>query len=445
MKVNILSTCCQTVDIDEKCEFFVHSCQCFLSSHRNTNAYFSSFVEKNPMSAADMKRRAFASKKSETVETGIVKYDADEAAEVAILSRDCMKHLGDWYYPEGGWGWIVVMVSMLTSLLSTGMIMGGGHVMVASINKKLSLDMDNITGVLVTTGTLCSVQLWSPLATHLVTSRSPRLCSFFGALIMALAWLFTSFAHQLHQIVISYNILLGLGVSITQAGYTVIIGQYFKKNRAHLEIIMTAWMGVGQSLASLLQFWCFQSSGWRLGLQTISACVSLCVLTSLVLRPASVYHPQRHAILHMRQYMRQVLGKTRYKKRTVMDTMTILRTRAVKVILISGMISAVGLYTPLLSGSSIARHSGYTDTTLVWVQVGLGLAFAMGSYSSGRLCLIRHKGKNICVTLISISGVLLLLVQICPLIIKLFLCSLLAGAISTSGKVYLYKSARYMS
>ena len=100
-----------------------------------------------------MKRKVFASKKSETVETGIVKYDAEEAAEVAILSRDCMKHLGDWYYPEGGWGWMVVIVSLLTSVLSTDMIMGGGHVMVASINKRLGLDMGNLTGVMVTTGT----------------------------------------------------------------------------------------------------------------------------------------------------------------------------------------------------------------------------------------------------------------------------------------------------
>ena len=46
----------------------------------------------------------FAKTRCETVETGIVKYDAEEAAEVAILSRDCMKHLGDWYYPQGDWG-----------------------------------------------------------------------------------------------------------------------------------------------------------------------------------------------------------------------------------------------------------------------------------------------------------------------------------------------------
>lgn len=49
------------------------------------------------VNGVDFKRRVFASRpRQETVETGIVKYDAEEAAEVAILSRDCMRHLGDW-------------------------------------------------------------------------------------------------------------------------------------------------------------------------------------------------------------------------------------------------------------------------------------------------------------------------------------------------------------
>ena len=49
------------------------------------------------VNGVDFKRRVFASQpRQETVETGIVKYDAEEAAEVAILSRDCMRHLGDW-------------------------------------------------------------------------------------------------------------------------------------------------------------------------------------------------------------------------------------------------------------------------------------------------------------------------------------------------------------
>ena len=50
---------------------------------------------------ADLRRKVFASRAQETIETRIarldteaVKYDAEERAEAAILSRECMKHLG---------------------------------------------------------------------------------------------------------------------------------------------------------------------------------------------------------------------------------------------------------------------------------------------------------------------------------------------------------------
>ena len=108
----------------------------------------------------EIKRKLFANKAhNETVETGVVKFDAEEAAEVAILSRDCMRHLGDWYYPEGGWGWVVVTMTLITSVLSSGMLMGGGNIMVSSINKRLDLEADNMTGVMVTTGAVTSVQV----------------------------------------------------------------------------------------------------------------------------------------------------------------------------------------------------------------------------------------------------------------------------------------------
>ena len=81
-----------------------------------------------PTDLAQVRRRAFArSGHGKTVETGLVKYDAEEAAEVAILSRDCMKHLGDWYYPEGGWGWVVVLCTFLCNALTTGLLLSGDH------------------------------------------------------------------------------------------------------------------------------------------------------------------------------------------------------------------------------------------------------------------------------------------------------------------------------
>ena len=119
---------------------------CINSIYRVSIDFFFNNVSENCLcpgkkaATVEIKRKLFANKAhNETVETGVVKFDAEEAAEVAILSRDCMRHLGDWYYPEGGWGWVVVTMTLITSVLSSGMLMGGGNIMVSSINKRLDL------------------------------------------------------------------------------------------------------------------------------------------------------------------------------------------------------------------------------------------------------------------------------------------------------------------
>ena len=41
--------------------------------------------------------------------------------EEKILRRKEMAHLFQWYYPEGGWGWVIVFVAALCQALGQGM------------------------------------------------------------------------------------------------------------------------------------------------------------------------------------------------------------------------------------------------------------------------------------------------------------------------------------
>ena len=71
--------------------------------------------------------------------------DHSAKAEAIILSRDSMRHIGDWFYPEGGWGWKVVMTSLILNVLSIGLIMSQGQVMVISINARVGNETNNMT------------------------------------------------------------------------------------------------------------------------------------------------------------------------------------------------------------------------------------------------------------------------------------------------------------
>ena len=52
---------------------------------------------------------------------------------------------------------------------------------------------------------------FSPIITHVCSDTSIRLVAVVGGLVMNMAFLFASFANQLHQVFLSYGLLFAVG------------------------------------------------------------------------------------------------------------------------------------------------------------------------------------------------------------------------------------------
>lgn len=55
--------------------------------------------------------------------------------------------------------------------------------------------------------------------------------------------------------------------------------------------------------------------GWRLGLQAVTGLVSISFFMGLLYRPASLYHPQRRAILHLKNQRKKVIYDILFSKK----------------------------------------------------------------------------------------------------------------------------------
>ena len=92
--------------------------------------------------------------------------------------------------------------------------------------------------------------------------------------------------------------------------------------------------------------------GWRLGLQAVTGVVFLTFLLGTFYRSASLYHPQRRAILHLKSQKRKIKSKDKEKNKQqddrppYFDFMT-LRSRTVQILLGSIAISSAGLNAPI--------------------------------------------------------------------------------------------------
>ena len=170
----------------------------------------------------------------------------------ALCRRDVqLSGIKHHFYPDGGWGWVIVLCSLLAQCLTTGLLLSGGTLLFELLKSpEFSTEtLMNVSLVVVTAWAVTSA--CSPFIIILCNSHSPRLVAVAGGLIINLAFLFTSFSHQLHQVFVSYSILLPIGCSTVRDASSVMVGQYFKENRLLAERISLLSIG-----PAIVMFFC---------------------------------------------------------------------------------------------------------------------------------------------------------------------------------------------
>ncbi|CAN7989560.1 unnamed protein product, partial [Ixodes hexagonus] len=230
---------------------------------------------------------------------------------------------------------------------------------------------------------LCSSFFISPVVVAWCRRKSTRLTAVLGGLVAALGCLFTSFASQFHQALFSYGLVLAVGLGMARDAAQLVLAQYFKRRRHCVEVAATAGAGLGVAALACIMHALFGSLGWRHGLQAATGLVALAFLLGVFYRSASLYHPQRRAILHLKNQKRKIKEKHPTTEKPPFFDFTALRTRTLRVVMISAALAAAGVYTPFFYLVPLSADEGVEGA---WVlQALLGLAFAAGSGVAGLL------------------------------------------------------------
>ncbi|XP_076279118.1 uncharacterized protein LOC143208546 isoform X2 [Lasioglossum baleicum] len=291
------------------------------------------------------------------------------------------------YYPEGGWGYVIVTCSTLVHLLAIGLQLaapGSWH---------LSAELKFHQPPLYSAGWLGAIStgvalLVSPITIALCRRKSTRLTAVLGGLVTALGCLFTSFATQFHQLFFSYGTVVGIGVGLTRDCSTLMVAQYFKRRRELVEIFVVSGSGLGIAVMSAFIKGAISKIGWRLGLQAVTGVVFLTFILGTFYRSASLYHPQRRAILHLKNQKRKIKDKNKTDDRPPFFDFSTLKSKTVRILLMSTGISAFGINTPIFYLAHQVEEEGLGDT-VVLLQAYLGLAWTLGCVAFGLLVVHR--------------------------------------------------------
>ncbi|KAK0094769.1 hypothetical protein PV326_010045 [Microctonus aethiopoides] len=225
----------------------------------------------------------------------------------------------------------------------------------------------------------------APLVVGACRRSSTRLTAVIGGFVLALASLFTSFAVQIHQVVLSYGLVLGAGAGLVRESAGLVLGHYFKKRREFVEMVMQAGTGVGIALFSVFYKEALGKLGWRLGLQSITGALSLTFFLGLIYRSASLYHPQRSAIVHLKNQRPKVKEKktnTESSRQPLVD-LSPLGSRPVRMLMLAAGAAGFGLYSPAFYIALQGHKDGLEPSALVLLQTCLGLAAALGCAAWG--------------------------------------------------------------
>ncbi|XP_053692970.1 uncharacterized protein LOC128741289 [Sabethes cyaneus] len=319
------------------------------------------------------------------------------------------------FYPDGGWGWIVCGVAFLAHVLTTGFQLSYGLLLLYAI-RHLGHEVNTEAGWLGAASWAMSL-LAAVIVVALCRRKSTRLTAVLGGLVLALGILFTSFATQLHQVAFSYGVIVGVGAAMVRESAAVMLGHYFKRRRQFVEMITMSGEGVGVALFSVILKEGVGKMGWRLGLQAVTGLVSFSFFMGLLYRSASLYHPQRRAILHLKNQRKKVKEKkthVRTPKPPFLDFAP-LRLPSVRMLSISAAVAAFGIYSPIFFLSQHGFTEGYDMQDLVLLQTFLGLSIALGIVFSGssvnktlefsvrKIRISRQYVCQGCVTLVSLS------------------------------------------
>ncbi|GIY34168.1 uncharacterized protein CDAR_9051 [Caerostris darwini] len=186
----------------------------------------------------------------------------------------------------------------------------------------------------------------SPLIVAFCRRKSTRLTAVFGGLTAALGCLFTSFASQMHQVFLSYGFVMALGLSLARVTSSLMIGQYFKRRRERVEVIVASGTGCGVIIFSYSFAKIIRVLGWRLGLHAITGLAVIPFFVGICYRSASLYHPQRRAILHLKNQRKKIKDKSGISDKPPFFDWTPLRNGSILVSMLSAAICAFGLYCP---------------------------------------------------------------------------------------------------
>lgn len=187
--------------------------------------------------------------------------------------------------PDGGYGWVVVVCSLLINAHTYGLVAAYGVVLSYYLKTDYFPGTTKITYAFIGGLQLSQAVILAPLATYLVRTFGTRVCLFTGVFFQALSLVTSSFSKEAYQIVLSQGICYGWGTGFLFVGNVAITSQWFEKKRSLANAIVSSGTGFGALIYSLAMQSMIQTVGLRWAFRILAiVCFIVNSISSFLMR-----------------------------------------------------------------------------------------------------------------------------------------------------------------
>ncbi|XP_026731389.1 monocarboxylate transporter 12-B [Trichoplusia ni] len=162
--------------------------------------------------------------------------------------------------PDGGWGWMVLFGTALSNIFNQSML----SLFSLLYGDALEAMGHRTQGAAVVMSTMLFVtNFGGPIAGAVVKLTSARFVAVTGACFCTMGIFFSGFSTNIIHLVITYGVLLGLGLGFIQNSSFVAINSYFKLKKSRAVGLANVGTGVGQTLMPHLVRYLLENYGFR--------------------------------------------------------------------------------------------------------------------------------------------------------------------------------------
>ncbi|KAH8375222.1 hypothetical protein KR200_000583, partial [Drosophila serrata] len=190
--------------------------------------------------------------------------------------------------PDGGYGWVIMLISFLCQLIVDGIILTVGTIL-PDIGREFKVQESEM--VLVASVQIGCYFLSGAFASILINRFAFRSVAISGAITSMLAFVAGSFSPKLIVLILVYSAIGGCALSLIWCSSQLIVACYFERYRPLANGFSCSGAGAGTILFSLLNNYLLPIIGWRHMLRVQAGAILLVMLMAIAfveVRPVQV-------------------------------------------------------------------------------------------------------------------------------------------------------------